>query len=68
MNSDGDCQPDPSKLELTCGGDGLTIKISEEVVPDAVEVTLLDNCAGVYDSDSLGLTNMFKTLRTSLTI
>ena len=51
QDSHGNCQPDSDKFIINCNGDGMTVKMSKEVVPDAVDVTLLGDCAGVLDSD-----------------
>ena len=52
LNENGVCQPKSDKLQLTCSQSGMTIKISGEVVPDAVDVFLLGQCSGSFDSDS----------------
>ena len=52
LNAYGACQPKPDKFELSCNEDGMTVKMSVEIVPDAVDVFLLGNCAGSLDSDS----------------
>ena len=58
LDTHGNCRPNPNKFKLTCSGDGMTVKMSKEVVPDAVGVTLLENCAGVFDSDGQGLAHL----------
>ena len=52
LNADGACQPKPDQFELSCNKDGMTVKMREGVVPDAVDVFLLGDCPGTYDKDS----------------
>ena len=51
QDADGNCQPDPDKFVINCNGDGITVKMSKEVVPATEDVTLLGDCAGVLDLD-----------------
>ena len=58
LNADGACQPKSDKFELSCNQDGMTVKMSGEVVPDAVDVFLLGDCSGTLDSGSQGSTQL----------
>ena len=52
LNAGGVCQPKSDKLKLVCNENGMTIEMSGEVVPDAVDVSLLGECSATFDSDS----------------
>ena len=52
LDADGACQPKPGNFELSCNKDGMTVKMSADVVPDAEEVFLLGECQGTFDSES----------------
>ena len=55
LDANGKCQPGPNKFELDCQGSGMTVKLSSDLVPNAIDVSLAEECAGVYDSDGEGL-------------
>ena len=54
-DSSGDCRPSQANFEVHCNADGMSIKMSGDVMPDAENVSLLNpECAGTFDSDSQG--------------
>ena len=60
MNEEGNCQPKPDFFKINCNPDSITVEMSTEVVPNAKDVFLMDDCEGTFDSDRLG--SIFKTL------
>ena len=41
-------------MQLTCGADGITVKLDKVLIPDATEVFLPANCSGTLDEERQG--------------
>ena len=52
LDGDGVCQPKAEFFTLSCNADGMTIDMDQSVVPDALDISLLGDCAGTLDNDT----------------
>ena len=53
-----ECQPKADHFKLVCTDEKMNVEIDGVLFPNAEEVFLLGDCAGVYDSERKSSTNL----------